>query len=306
MWGLILSITDARLRSSILFFAVLLLLSVTLRTSACRSESIACCPISERAVQSQETATAATDPTTLTLPGQLRFHSPKSNRYRSRTATRRIESNAQALKEIAAELAHQITWPRDVDLTFEDCRGGSDAFYNDETHTVTICHEMVAELYELFSLQKMNRTKIDREVEGTLVSVLLHEVAHALIDVLNLPITGREEDAADQLSSILLINRTVGRAAMALDAAESFKLLARLERGYKPLYWDEHSAHAQRYYDTLCLVYGSDDRRFAYLVETYLLPRARAENCIKDYERISKSWMKLLQPYSKQSLWAQK
>ena len=306
MWDLVSSITPARVRSSILFFAVLLLVSVTLRTSACRSKPMACCPTSERAVQPQETATAATDPATLTVTGQLRFHSPQSNRYRSRTATRRIERNAQALKEIAAELADQITWPRDVDLTFEDCRDGSDAFYNDETHTVTICHEMVAELYELFSLRKVNRSKINQEVEGALVSVLLHELAHALIDVLNIPITGREEDAADQLSFLLLINRTVGGAAMALDAAESFKLLARLDRGYEPLYWDEHSVHAQRYYDTLCLVYGSDDQRFAYLVKNYLLPRERAENCSKDYERISKSWMKLLEPYARQSLWAQK
>ena len=171
MWGLVSSITSAPVRSSILFFAVLLLLSVTLRTSACRAKPMACCPTSEREIQPQETALAATDPTTLIVPGQLRFHAPQSKRYRSRTATGRIERNAQALKEIAAELAQQITWPRDVDLTFEDCRGGSDAFYDDETHTVTICHQMVAELYELFSLQKVKRTKIDREVEGALVSV---------------------------------------------------------------------------------------------------------------------------------------
>jgi Putative metallopeptidase len=72
-----------------------------------------------------------------------------------------------------------------------------------------ICREMVDELYQLFALEKVNRTKINQGVEGTLVSVLLHELGRALIHPLDLPVTGREEDAADQLSSLLLINRTV-------------------------------------------------------------------------------------------------
>ena len=93
---------------------------------------------------------------------------------------------------------------------------------------------------------------------------------------------------------------------MALDAAESFKLLARLDRGLEPLYWYDHSVHAQRYYDTLWLIYGSDDRRFAYLVKNYVLPRERAEGCVEDYEKIKKSWIKLLRPCAKESLWVRK
>ena len=36
-------------------------------------------------------------------------------------------------------------------------------------------------------------------MRGVTVSTFFHELGHALIDAWDLPITGREEDAADQL-----------------------------------------------------------------------------------------------------------
>jgi hypothetical protein len=51
--------------------------------------------------------------------------------------------------------------------------------------------------------------------------MFLHEVAHALIDGWDLPITRREEDAADQFSTLLLINGLPDGDKTALDGARS-------------------------------------------------------------------------------------
>lgn len=291
-------------RNLILFFAVLLSLVVISRAGACRSSFIAHQPPSEPAAK--PSAIAANNETSPTATGHLRFHTHTNNTVRTRIATRVMERSAETLQKVASDLAEQITWPRDIDVTFEDCGTGTDAFYDDETHSVTICREIVEDFYQLFSLSGLHGGRINEAVKGALVSLLFHELGHALIDILNLPITGREEDAADQLSSILLINRTAGGPAMALSAAEAFKILARVERREGYIYWDDHSLHAQRYYDTLCLVYGSDEQRFAYLVKDHALPEERAETCAQDYERIRKSWIALLQPHAKESLWDRK
>jgi hypothetical protein len=86
---------------------------------------------------------------------------------------------------------------------------------------------------------------------------------------------------------------------MALDGAISFKLYADLEKGEQKIYWDEHSLDEQRFYDTICLIYGHDPAKYAYLVTDKTLPEERAELCREDYPKIANSWHQLLVPYIK-------
>jgi len=127
--------------------------------------------------------------------------------------------------------------------------------------------------------------------------MFLHEVAHALIDGWDLPITGREKDAADQFSTLLLINGMPDGDKMALDGARSFKLLAQLERGQEKDYSDPHSLDEQRFFTTVCLVYGHRPEQYEYLIRNGTLQTDRAIECEGDYARVSKSWQKLLAPH---------
>jgi hypothetical protein len=120
-----------------------------------------------------------------------------------------------------------------------------------------------------------------------------------LVDAWKLPITGKEEDAVDQLSTLVLINNTTTGEQMALDGAITFQLYADLERGQKKIYWDEHSLDEQRFYDTICLIYGHAPDKFAYLVKDGTLPEERAELCREDYPRVARAWRQLLSPYLK-------
>ncbi len=83
---------------------------------------------------------------------------------------------------------------------------------------------------------------------------------------------------------------------MALDGAISFKLYADLEKGEQKIYWDEHSLDEQRFYDTICLIYGHDPAKYAYLVKDNTPPEERAELCREDYPKVSNSWNQLLVP----------
>ena len=69
-----------------------------------------------------------------------------------------------------------------------------------------------------------------------------------------------EEDAVDQLSTLVLIEATENGEQMALDGALTFKLYADADKSEK-IYWDEHSLDEQRYFDTICLVYGHDEEK---------------------------------------------
>ena len=83
-----------------------------------------------------------------------------------------------------------------------------------------------------------------------------------------------------------------------LTGALSFKLYADFSTG-KQIYWDEHSLDEQRFFDTICLVYGHDDEKYAYLVTNGTLPDERAAFCREDYEKVSRAWRQLLAPYLK-------
>jgi hypothetical protein len=132
--------------------------------------------------------------------------------------------------------------------------------------------------------------------------MFLHEVAHALIDRWDLSITGREEDAADQFSTLMLINGLPGGEEIAMDSARSFKWLAVQEKGLEKDYSDPHSFDEQRFYNIICLVYGHRPERYEYLIRNGSLPTERAFECEEDYRRLNKSWQTLLAPHLIRSL----
>ncbi len=81
-----------------------------------------------------------------------------------------------------------------------------------------------------------------------------HEVGHALIHVLDLPTTGREEDAVAQLSTHILAYEAEDGDVPTLDAALAFlewSKEARQSNAESP-YWDEHSLNEQRFFNLVC------------------------------------------------------
>jgi hypothetical protein len=129
---------------------------------------------------------------------------------------------------------------------------------------------------------------------GNLLFVFYHELGHGVIHKLDLPVLGREEDAADQLATLMLMDAgsdAVGGEPVltaALGWLDSWK--KRDGEAETSDYFDEHSLDYQRYANIVCLVYGSDPENYGNLVEEWDLPADRAERCQGDYSSAVSSW----------------
>lgn len=206
---------------------------------------------------------------------------------------------ATALRDIGVievaldEVNSALRMPRRVPVIFDAC-GQANAFYNPQDKAVVFCYEFLVLFDEMFSELGLSEDELVDSIVGTTVFFLLHEIGHALVDILEIPITGREEDAVDDLAALILIE--VEAQDDLLAAAEAFDLLAtQVERsGQEPAYWDEHSLSVQRAYTMACVVFGSDPQAYADLVDPELLPKARAQRCPGEYDQKSRAWDQLL------------
>ncbi len=130
---------------------------------------------------------------------------------------------------------------------------------------------------------------------------LLHEMGHLLIHELQLPVLGREEDAADQLGFIglfLLYRRQddPAFAARLLDVADYWRLEWQRPKpaGEQIREWDSHALDAQRFYTLACLAYGSDPQRMEWIIQATGLPEERAFYCDQEYAQAlhAVTWLK--------------
>ena len=233
-------------------------------------------------------------PATAKDQGDFQLHyEPRAN-FRRGLADRRVGTGIECLID---SLNERMALPFDIMIAFKDC-DGPEASYDNQTHEITLSYDLIPDYYDLFSVEIRNGAKLDQAVRGAITFAFFHELGHALIDAWKLPITGKEEDAADQLACLILIEETEEGEQMALDGARSLKIYAELTRGEEKLYWDEHSLDEQRFYDILCMLYGHDPENYAYLVKDRSLPLERAELCNEDYAKLKASWQTLLAPHA--------
>ena len=199
-------------------------------------------------------------------------------------------------QEIADGLNGVIALPRDVYLNIDSC-GEANAFYDPDGPQIKICYELIAQYEKEFKTVSKDAKEIDDMVEDTLVQTLFHELGHCLIDQWDLPATGREEDAVDQLATVLLLDGSASGQKSAINAALEFAIASSDEEKGDMLFWDEHSFSKTRFYDMVCLVYGSNPAKNSFMIGDDTLPKQRAQRCPTEYKKADHAWMKLLQPY---------
>lgn len=136
-------------------------------------------------------------------------------------------------------------------------------------------------------------------VQSNLIFVFYHEVAHALIDVLDLAVLGREEDAADMLSALLIDMLWEEEAAAQVvgDAALAFLLYAdeAAQSGTEPAYWGLHALDLQRHYNLICLFYGANPQARDAQADALGLPVERRESCPEEFQLAADSWAAMLE-----------
>lgn len=205
---------------------------------------------------------------------------------------------ADLLVEIAKPLNEIVALPYDVYLNFDTC-GQPNAFYDPNKKEITMCYEFLTEFERVYKMIAENQEELDEMVFGAMAVFFFHELGHCLIDAWDLPATGREEDAVDQLAMVLLLDGTPEGEKMVLSAAIFFSVASAEQDDRELAFWDEHSLDQQRFYDMLCQIYGSNPEKNQHLLGEDGLPVERAERCPAEYKRIDSAWGQLLVPYLK-------
>jgi Putative metallopeptidase len=175
------------------------------------------------------------------------------------------------------------------------------AFYNPAERSITLCYELVADVFRQAPTTVSSDGFITREaaIFGSVIGVLLHEGGHMVFDMLDVPRFGREEDAADQVALFLALQfnkdiaSTIVRGfaytwAVGSDPSSSAPISA----------WaDEHGSASQRMYNALCLAYGGDPKTFAEFVDRGWLPKDRAADCADEYNQVKRAFVKTVLPF---------
>lgn len=201
-------------------------------------------------------------------------------------------------------ILNEIVLPTDITIRFRSGEPG-EAYYNPAEHEVVLSYQFAALIFEVFAnapydIYLDSPENVAAATIDTLEYVLFHEVGHALVHVLDIPITGREEDAVDALSAVILAE-IIEEPGILTSAADFYDLISmNKEEISDEELWDEHALDEQRYYNLVCWCYGSNPDEFKQVLEESGMGEDRAERCEEEYAQIMKSWSTLLDPYIKE------
>ena len=230
-------------------------------------------------------------------PGQIRiaYVPPKNPAHQVYHAAAKEVRVLEKLQEFLAP----FRLPRQLLIKLEGCDGEANAFYDKDV--ITVCYEYIAELQDHLPAQTTPAgvTRVDALV-GPLFDTCLHEFGHAVFDMLKVPVLGREEDAADQFSAYLTLQLGKDEAKrLIFGTAHAYKVEADATTAPPTLqsYANEHGTPAQRFYNILCIAYGSDPATFAPIVARGVLPNDRAESCADEYRQVAYAFERLIAPH---------
>ena len=225
----------------------------------------------------------------------IEYGEPKSEANR---AVRDRLKERQALEKLR-DLLRPLRLPHRLLLQTADCDGISNAFSNEEN--VAVCYEYIADILKNAppTTTPGGVTPVDAVI-GPFLDVFLHEAGHAVFGALQIPLFGREEDAADQFSTTILLRFEKEEARrLILGSAYQYKgdLSSPTTTIAQDKFADEHGTPAQRFYNMLCLAYGADAKLFADVVSKGFLPEDRAGGCDREYQHATHAFNTLIGPY---------
>lgn len=250
-----------------------------------------------------ETETPAADSDALDWPGVMVATYEPAKSPEAVTGRDLIEGD-HLLEDLAASINQSMKLPYDIPLVGKEC-GDANAFWSSDDKSVTICYEDAADALDIYT--RAGDADPAASAINSEIATFYHETGHMVIDLYDLPVTGREEDVADQLSAYILL---APAADGSVDPAsvQAVKDFAREFKGYdeqkggeidQGALADVHSLDLTRMYNLECWVYGADPVGNADLVTDGLLPEDRADGCEDEYAQLSRSWDTLLAPYLK-------
>jgi putative metallopeptidase DUF4344 len=193
----------------------------------------------------------------------------------------------EVLERLQAFLS-PLRLPQPLNVVTAECGGQIELPYQPDT-PVTICYEYIGLIEQAApaGIGTVGQAVVTRDIAlvGPFVQFSLRSVARHLIDMLELPVWGNAEDAADSLAAFIMLEvspqvarKTIfGTAYFFAKAGQSEKLDLGAIRPHI----------AQRYFNLLCIAVGSDLVRYSVFLPIDRqegpvdLPKNRAGYCLQ-------------------------
>ncbi|ANW67921.1 hypothetical protein BCA37_20490 [Mycobacterium sp. djl-10] len=216
---------------------------------------------------------------------------------------KRILQDNEVLEGLSEGTNEMLKLPFDVPLIGGQC-DTENAFWDREDKQMVLCYEY-ADFAETLFTEAGDPDPTDSAL-SEIIATFYHEMGHMVIDLYQLPTTGREEDVADQLAAFMLLlpddngQRDQETVDILFDDARMFALMSDGGEVDESAFADEHSLNETRMFNMLCWAYGADSEMNAHLVDDQLLPEERAGQCETEYDQLNNAWLTLLTPYIKE------
>jgi hypothetical protein len=209
--------------------------------------------------------------------------------------------------EIYKELLSPFRMPEDLYIKAVDCDGVPNAYFfrEKEIPTIRICYDYLKEIHDKLPKETTKEGIEPRDaLVGQLLFALMHEFGHAAFDLYQVPIFGRQEDAADQFATYVILQFGGEKAHRLIKgAAYSYKgFIKDLKDKPKvtmPLaaFSSDHGSPEERFYNLACIAYGWDPKVFADVVDKEYLPEHRAKVCKYEYGNLRFAFRKMITPH---------
>ena len=202
--------------------------------------------------------------------------------------------SSQVMQE-SIDLINQ-NWQLEDDILLQ-MGGEEDPYYDPEASTIYFSYYFADEIVQRFNevYPSASSQEQERFMISGVVHTLFHEYAHVLVDYLNLPVLGREEDAADSFASYVLLTLMDNGPVILKDGADLFYLESLDPDPFDAaMLSDSHNLAIQRFYMGLCHLYASDEDKYQDLIKTHDFDEEWIDTCFMDYDIIISSWHALL------------
>lgn len=208
------------------------------------------------------------------------------------------------LLEQFQEYLSPLRLPQRVNLKVQGCNGWANAtFWGDD---IIVCYEYFEFIMKFAPTEDRHGLTPRDALIGATVDVFLHEVGHAVLQILEIPFFGGEEDVADYFATYVMLKfnkedaRRLILGASFISGNEALKMQS--EAPELRLLAASHSLPAQRHFNRWCLAYGFDPVLFADAITRNMMPRSRSANCRYEYLTNERAFNALIMPYIDQDV----
>ena len=217
-----------------------------------------------------------------------------------RHAAIRQAMQERRILEVAGGLLNAFRLPRELAIEARGCNGRETAWYAFDK--AVFCYEYVELIYR-HSPKVATPGGVQRAdaIVGSVLDTILHEAGHGVIEMLDIPVLGREEDAADFFSVYLMLQfppedakRLIEGVAFTMGSEGRQDLETKMR---PPMFAGPHGMNAQRHFNVLCLAYGANPALFGHAVPPGLPPWRAEQSCGDEWSLLRRAFSKVILPH---------